>query len=59
VSVLRCHEELLHPAVDHRRGRAWAWLDRLHLSWLTVPWMLVDVVRAVASGHQPAFLHRP
>jgi hypothetical protein len=54
-AVLRCREELLRPAVDRRRGWAWRWLDRLQLSWLTVPWILVDVVRAVASGRQPDF----
>jgi hypothetical protein len=54
-AVLLCHEELVRPAIDRRGGRLWRWLDRLHLSWLTAPWMLVDVVRTVGWGRQPAF----
>jgi hypothetical protein len=51
-AVLRSHDEFLRPVWDRRRslgvlGR----LQRLHLSWLAAPWMLVDAARMIMFGH--------
>jgi hypothetical protein len=51
-AVLRSHDEFLRPVWESRRslgvmGR----LQRLHLSWLAIPWILVDSVRLVLFGH--------
>jgi hypothetical protein len=50
-AVLRSHDEFLRPVRDRRSLRAMDRLQRLHLSWLAVPWILVDAVRMGLFGH--------
>jgi len=50
-AVLRSHDEFLRPVRDRRSLRAMDRLQRLHLSWLAVPWILVDAVRMALFGN--------
>jgi hypothetical protein len=50
-AVLRSHDEFLPPVQDRRSLRVMDRLQRLHLSWLAIPWILVDAVRMFMVGH--------
>ncbi len=50
-AVLRYHDEFLRPVWDRRSLRVMDRLHRLHLSWLAIPWILMDAARMIMFGH--------
>jgi hypothetical protein len=50
-AVLRSHDELLRLVRDRGSLRVMDRLQRLHLSWLAIPWILVDAARMIMVGH--------
>jgi hypothetical protein len=49
-AVLRHHDQFVLMLPGHRSVRVWDGLQRLHLSWLVIPWIVVDAGRMFLSG---------
>jgi hypothetical protein len=54
-AVLRCHDEFVGTLQEPRSVRVMRRLRRLHLSWLALPWVAVEVGRTVLSEARPGF----
>jgi hypothetical protein len=54
-AVLQRHEEFLGVLPGPRTARMWDGLRRLHMSWLVIPWIVVDGVRMFLSGLRRGF----
>jgi hypothetical protein len=54
-TVLRCHGEFVRTLQEPRSVRAMRRLRRLHLAWLALPWVVVEVGRTVLSEARPGF----
>jgi len=54
-AVLCSHDQFMRILPGHRSVRVWDGLQRLHLSWLVIPWIVVDAGRMFLSGLRRGF----
>jgi len=54
-AVLQSHEEFVGTLPGARSVRVWDGLRRLHLSWLVIPWIVLDAGRMFLSGLRGGF----
>jgi hypothetical protein len=54
-AVLRHHDQFVQMLPGQRSVRVWDGLHCLHLSWLAIPWIVVDAGRMFLSGLRRGF----